>query len=144
MTDEGRSRRKEAMHAVWALSKPSVVPNDIMLEDDVQVLVISGPNTGGKTVTLKIVGLFALMGRAGMHLPCEPESEMAIFPDLFADIGDAQDLGRDLSSFSAHMTQMVQLLNRTAGGGRQVLVLLDEPVTSTDPTEGAALAEAFF
>lgn len=142
LNDEGRIRLKQARHPLLVLSKPSVVPNDIMLEDDVQVLVISGPNTGGKTVTLKIVGLFALMGRAGMHLPCEPESEMAIFPDLFADIGDAQDLGRDLSSFSAHMTQMVQLLNRTAGGGRQVLVLLDEPVTSTDPTEGAALAEA--
>ncbi len=142
LNDEGRIRLKQARHPLLVLSKPSVVPNDVVLEDDVQVLVISGPNTGGKTVTLKIVGLFALMARAGMHLPCEPESEMAVFPDLFADIGDAQDLGRDLSSFSAHMTQMIQLLKRTAVGGRQVLVLLDEPVTSTDPTEGAALAEA--
>jgi len=142
LNDAGRIRLKQARHPLLVLSKPSVVANDVVLEDDVQVLVISGPNTGGKTVTLKIVGLFALMARTGMHLPCGPESEMALFPDLFADIGDAQDLGRDLSSFSAHMTQLIQLLKRTEGAERQVLVLLDEPVTSTDPTEGAALAEA--
>ncbi|HEX8749898.1 MAG TPA: Smr/MutS family protein, partial [Nitrospira sp.] len=140
LNDQGRIRLNEARHPLLVLSKERVVANDIVLNDDTQVLVISGPNTGGKTVTLKIVGLFALMVRAGMLLPCEPESEMAIFPDLFADIGDAQDLARDLSSFSAHMTQMVQLLN--THGMRQALVLLDEPVTSTDPTEGAALAEA--
>jgi DNA mismatch repair protein MutS2 len=141
LNDEGRIRLKQARHPLLVLSKPQVVANDLLLDDRIQVLVISGPNTGGKTVTLKIVGLFALMVRAGMHLPCAPESEMAVFPELFADIGDAQDLGRDLSSFSAHMTQMVQLLKKTHAG-RQSLVLLDEPVTSTDPTEGAALAEA--
>jgi len=141
LNDHGRIRLKQARHPLLVASKPSVVANDLLLDAGIQVLVISGPNTGGKTVTLKIIGLFALMVRAGMHLPCAPESEMAVFPDLFADIGDAQDLGRDLSSFSAHMTQMVALLRRTADG-RQVLVLLDEPVTSTDPTEGAALAEA--
>jgi DNA mismatch repair protein MutS2 len=141
LNDEGRIRLRQARHPLLVLSKPHVVPNDLMLDHQVQVLVISGPNTGGKTVTLKVVGLFALMVRAGMHLPCEPESEMAVFPDLFADIGDAQDLARDLSSFSAHMTQMVQLLQQRAGRSH-VLVLLDEPVTSTDPTEGAALAEA--
>lgn len=141
LNDEGRIRLKQARHPLLVLTKPHVVSNDLMVDDQVRVLVISGPNTGGKTVTLKILGLFALMVRIGMHLPCEPDSEMAVFPDLFADIGDAQDLSRDLSSFSAHMTQMVQLMKRTAGG-RQVLVLLDEPVTSTDPTEGAALAEA--
>jgi DNA mismatch repair protein MutS2 len=141
LNDDGRIRLKQARHPLLVLSKPHVVANDLVLDDQIQVLVISGPNTGGKTVTLKIVGLFALMVRVGMHLPCEPESEMAVFPDLFADIGDAQDLGRDLSSFSAHMTQMIQLLRRTQGD-KQALVLLDEPVTSTDPTEGAALAEA--
>jgi DNA mismatch repair protein MutS2 len=141
LNDQGRIRLKQARHPLLVLSKERVVANDIVLDDDIQVLVISGPNTGGKTVTLKIVGLFALMARAGLLLPCEPESEMAIFPDLFADIGDAQDLARDLSSFSAHMTQMIQLLNNSHGT-RQALVLLDEPVTSTDPTEGAALAEA--
>ncbi len=137
----GRVRLKQARHPLLVLSKAQVVANDILLDDQVQVLVISGPNTGGKTVTLKIVGLFALMVRAGLLLPCEPESEMAIFPDIYADIGDAQDLARDLSSFSAHMTQMIRLL-KDAHGAQQALVLLDEPVTSTDPIEGAALAEA--
>ncbi len=141
LNGQGRVRLKQARHPLLVLSKERVVANDIVLDDHIQVLVISGPNTGGKTVTLKIVGLFALMARAGMLLPCEPESKMAIFPDLFADIGDAQDLARDLSSFSAHMTQMIQLLNDTHGT-RHALILLDEPVTSTDPTEGAALAEA--
>ncbi len=100
-------------------------------------------------MTLKIVGLFALMVRAGLHLPCAPESEMALFTDLYADIGDAQDLSRDLSSFSAHMTQMIRLLSERAAcstteplAAPRSLVLLDEPVTSTDPQEGAALAEA--
>lgn len=141
LNDQGRVRLRQARHPLLVLSKAQVVANDILLDDHVQVLVISGPNTGGKTVTLKIVGLFALMVRAGLLLPCEPESEMAIFPDVYADIGDAQDLARDLSSFSAHMTQMVHLL-KEAYGAQQALVLLDEPVTSTDPIEGAALAEA--
>jgi DNA mismatch repair protein MutS2 len=147
---EGRVRLLCARHPLLVMSKTQVVANDILLDESIRVLVISGPNTGGKTVTLKIVGLFALMVRAGLHLPCEPESEMAVFSDVYADIGDAQDLARDLSSFSAHMTQMVQLLdetNRRRRGDanaipRQWLILLDEPVTSTDPTEGAALAEA--
>jgi len=141
LNDRGRVRLVQARHPLLVLSKERVVANDIRLDDDVKVLIISGPNTGGKTVTLKIVGLFALMVRAGMLLPCEPDSDMAMFPEIFADIGDAQDLARDLSSFSAHMTQMIQLL-RDAQGTQPALVLLDEPVTSTDPTEGAALAEA--
>lgn len=147
---EGRIRLRRARHPLLMLSKAEVVANDIVLDDSVQVLVISGPNTGGKTVTLKIVGLFALMARAGLHLPCDPESEMAIFSHVYADIGDAQDLARDLSSFSAHMTKMIQFLRETAEphgtslkqANSQTLVLLDEPVTSTDPNEGAALAEA--
>ncbi|MEK7235279.1 MAG: endonuclease MutS2 [Nitrospirota bacterium] len=150
LNDEGRVRLLQARHPLLVLSKGQVVANDILLDESIQVLVISGPNTGGKTVTLKIVGLFALMVRAGLHLPCDAESEMAIFPDVYADIGDAQDLARDLSSFSAHMTQMIQLLDETdcqrrddeQAEPRQWLVLLDEPVTSTDPSEGAALAEA--
>ena len=147
---EGRVRLLHARHPLLVLSKEQVVANDIFLDESIHVLVISGPNAGGKTVTLKIVGLFALMVRAGLHLPCDEESEMAVFPDVYADIGDAQDLARDLSSFSAHMTQMIQLLDETdhqrKGDDNRVsqqwLVLLDEPVTSTDPTEGAALAEA--
>lgn len=150
LNDEGCVKLLQARHPLLVLSKEQVVANDLFLEESIHVLVISGPNTGGKTVTLKIVGLFALMVRAGLHLPCAAESEMAIFPDVYADIGDAQDLARDLSSFSAHMIQMIQLLDETDlqrrndshGVPRQWLVLLDEPVTSTDPAEGAALAEA--
>ncbi len=144
LNDAGRVLLKKAKHPLLLLSKNHVVANEILMDETVRVLIISGPNTGGKTVTLKIVGLFALMVRAGLHLPCDPESDMAIFPDVYADIGDAQDLTRDLSSFSAHMTQMIQLLAETdrAQITGQAVVLLDEPVTSTDPAEGAALAEA--
>jgi DNA mismatch repair protein MutS2 len=144
LNDAGRILLKRARHPLLMLTKKEVVPNDIFLDDTICALVVSGPNTGGKTVILKIVGLFALMARAGFHLPCEPESDMAIFPSVYADIGDAQDLVRDLSSFSAHMTQMIQLLAEAKHGlpRGQTVVLLDEPVTSTDPAEGAALAEA--
>jgi DNA mismatch repair protein MutS2 len=149
LNEQGRILLKQARHPLLLIAKEHVVANDIQMDETVRVLVISGPNTGGKTVTLKIVGLFALMVRAGLHLPCAPESEMAIFTDLHADIGDAQDLSRDLSSFSAHMMQMIHLLSESATGptssearSPRSLVLLDEPVTSTDPHEGAALAEA--
>ncbi len=149
LNEQGRVVLKQARHPLLMAAKEQVVPNDIVMEETSRVLVISGPNTGGKTVTLKIVGLYALMVRAGLHLPCAPESEMALFTHCYADIGDAQDLSRDLSSFSAHMTQMVQLLSdagaRASAGEPAMprsLVLLDEPVTSTDPQEGAALAEA--
>jgi DNA mismatch repair protein MutS2 len=147
----GRIVLRDARHPLLVLAKDGVVPNDILIDESVRVLVVSGPNTGGKTVSLKIVGLFALMVRAGLQLTCGEGSDMAFFPEVYADIGDAQDLTRDLSSFSAHMTQMIQLLATAeewgAGGspsGRpcRALVLLDEPVTSTDPAEGAALAEA--
>ena len=149
VNEQGRVILKQARHPLLMIAKNQVVPNDIVADETVRVLVISGPNTGGKTVTLKLVGLYALMVRAGLHLPCAPESEMALFTRCYADIGDAQDLSRDLSSFSAHLTQMVQLLadaGERADAGESVaprfLVLLDEPVTSTDPQEGAALAEA--
>ena len=149
LNEHGRVVLKQARHPLLMLAKEQVVANDIVLEETTRVLVISGPNTGGKTVTLKIIGLYALMVRAGLHLPCAPESDMALFAHCYADIGDAQDLSRDLSSFSAHMTQMVQLLSEAttqaqAGGfsNPRSVVLLDEPVTSTDPAEGAALAEA--
>lgn len=149
LNETGRIMLKQARHPLLLIAKDHVLANDILMDESVRVLVISGPNTGGKTVTIKIIGLFALMVRAGLHLPCAPESEMAIFTDLHADIGDAQDLTRDLSSFSAHMMQMIQLLSESATGLtssepsiQRSLVLLDEPVTSTDPQEGAALAEA--
>jgi len=153
LNDQGRIVLTQARHPFLVVSKDQVVPNDLAFDESVRVLIISGPNTGGKTVILKLLGLFALMVRCGLHLPCAPESEMAVFPSVYADIGDAQDLARDLSSFSAHITQMVQLLNEVSEGpepGRdrmpgppgRALVLLDEPVTSTDPAEGAALASA--
>jgi DNA mismatch repair protein MutS2 len=147
LNSDGRIMLKQARHPLLLIAKDRVVANDIQLDETVRVLVISGPNTGGKTVALKIVGLFALMVRAGLHLPCAPESEMALFTDLYADIGDAQDLSRDLSSFSAHMMYMIRLLSESSSMPRSssapcALVLLDEPVTSTDPQEGAALAEA--
>lgn len=151
----GRIALRQARHPLLVLAKAEVVPNDLILDEAVRVLVISGPNTGGKTVTLKIIGLAALMVRAGLQPPCAPDSEMAVFPEVYADIGDAQDLARDLSSFSAHVTQMIRLLqeaspekteagdaSRDAARPLKALVLLDELVTSTDPAEGAALAEA--
>jgi DNA mismatch repair protein MutS2 len=165
LNDRGRIMLRNARHPLLVLAREQVVANDILMEEEVRVLVISGPNTGGKTVTLKIMGLFALMVRAGLEPSCGADSEMAVFPDVYADIGDAQDLTKDLSSFSAHITQMIRLL-REAGERRDTqhltpdaapptpnpqyptpgpargLVLLDEPVTSTDPNEGAALAEA--
>ncbi|HEY6084640.1 MAG TPA: hypothetical protein VIU63_04555, partial [Nitrospira sp.] len=147
---EGVIRLRAAKHPLLILAKEQVVANDIALDEAVRALIISGPNTGGKTVTLKIIGLFALMVRAGLLLPCDAGSNMAVFSSVYADIGDAQDLTRDLSSFSAHMTKMVLMLQETEHvslatvkpQSHGVLVLLDEPVTSTDPTEGAALAEA--
>jgi len=149
LNEQGRVVLKQVRHPLLLIAKDQVVANDIHMDETIRVLVISGPNTGGKTVTLKIVGLFALMVRGGLHLPCASESEMALFTDLYADIGDAQDLSRDLSSFSAHMTHMIRLLSEGAArptsndcSAPRSLVLLDEPVTSTDPQEGAALAEA--
>ncbi len=149
LSERGRVRLLQARHPLLALSRASVVANDIVLDEPVQVMVISGANTGGKTVTLKLVGLFALMVRAGLWLPCDAGSEMAWFAEVFADIGDAQDLAKDLSSFSSHVMRMIQLLQMLdvqwgtgAGAQGRYLVLLDEPMTSTDPAEGAALAQA--
>jgi DNA mismatch repair protein MutS2 len=146
LTPNGRIALKQARHPLLVLTKEAVVANDLLLDETVRVLIISGPNTGGKTVTLKILGLFALMVRAGLQPSCAADSEMAWFSDIFADIGDTQDLAKDLSSFSAHITQMIDLLNHVSEvgsfGNAPALVLLDEPVTSTDPAEGAALAEA--
>ncbi|HKW86980.1 MAG TPA: endonuclease MutS2, partial [Nitrospiraceae bacterium] len=151
LNSRGRIALRQARHPLLMLTRERVVANDILVDEPVRVLVVSGPNTGGKTVTLKIVGLFALMVRAGLQLPCGPDSEMALFPEVYADIGDAQDLVKDLSSFSAHITQMIRLLEhgwpnhdepKMGEAPPKALVLLDEPVTSTDPVEGAALAEA--
>src|SRR3989449_10101653 len=113
LNSRGRIALRQACHPLLVLAREHVVANDIVLDETLRVLVISGPNTGGKTVTLKIVGLFALMVRAGLQLPCEPGSHMAFFPKVFAEIGDAQDLKKDLSSFSAQMRDIVSILRQS-------------------------------
>lgn len=136
---EGTMQLKQARNPELVLSRQPVIANDIGWDASARVIIISGPNTGGKTVTLKTVGLMSLMARSGIFLPVAEGSKIGFFPEVYADIGDDQSIHLSLSTFSAHLKKIIHILDHATPGA---LILLDELGIATDPLEGASLAEA--